>query len=387
MAIFFFVVGLEIRREVHAGELSDLRRAALPIAAALGGMLVPAAIYAILNHGGPGQAGWGVPMATDIAFAVGVLTLLGRRVPPALRVLLLALAVIDDLGAIIVIAIFYSDGLAPAWLGVSAPAAGWASSRWALGVRGPAAWAYAAPAVVACGGHVRRRRPPDHRRRARGAHDAGARRGSGPEGYCQPLSGQLSANSTRPAWRPTNTRISSSVRDAGRDGMSRGRVPGRSSLHRIGCTPWVAFGIMPIFALANAGVSLEGMSLGGRLGERRYAASRRGLGARQAAVGVPGRVLGERWHRGWRACPSRRRRARPARAGAWSPASASRCRCSSRSSRSPPALLGAAKLAILIASGLAMVLGGVLGVALLPRPAGPDDDVVDEQVAERSLDE
>ncbi|NOU32221.1 MAG: sodium:proton antiporter, partial [Polyangiaceae bacterium] len=108
MTVFFFVVGLEIRRELHRGELSDLRRATLPLAAALGGMVVPAALY-LLVAGGRAARGWGVPMATDIAFAVGVLTLLGDRVPRALRVLLLALAVIDDVGGILVIAVFYSS--------------------------------------------------------------------------------------------------------------------------------------------------------------------------------------------------------------------------------------------------------------------------------------
>src|SRR5262245_21584897 len=111
MVVFFFVVGLEIRREIHQGELSDLRRAALPLMAALGGMVVPALIYVGFNAGRPTLDGWGIPMATDIAFAVGVLTLLGPRVAPALRILLLALAVIDDVGAILVIALFYSSGI------------------------------------------------------------------------------------------------------------------------------------------------------------------------------------------------------------------------------------------------------------------------------------
>src|SRR6185369_2015483 len=111
MVIFFFVVGLEIRREIHQGELSEWRRAALPTAAALGGMLAPAALYLLLAGSPASRSCWGVPMATDIAFAVGVLALLGKCVPPALRVLLLALAVIDDLGAIVIIAIFYSSGL------------------------------------------------------------------------------------------------------------------------------------------------------------------------------------------------------------------------------------------------------------------------------------
>jgi NhaA family Na+:H+ antiporter len=111
MTVFFLVVGLEIRREIHEGELSELKRAALPIAAALGGMAVPAILYLLLNGDPRTKSGWGIPMATDIAFAVGVLALLGKRIPPALRVLLLALAIIDDIGAIIVIAVFYSAGI------------------------------------------------------------------------------------------------------------------------------------------------------------------------------------------------------------------------------------------------------------------------------------
>lgn len=111
MAVFFLLVGLELKREIYVGELSSLKNAALPVVGALGGMLVPAGIFLALNWGQPTQSGAGIPMATDIAFAVGILSLLGNRVPPALKIFLMALAVIDDLGAIIVIAVFYTGTL------------------------------------------------------------------------------------------------------------------------------------------------------------------------------------------------------------------------------------------------------------------------------------
>ena len=108
MAVFFFVVGLEIKREMMVGELSSFKHASLPILAALGGMVVPAIIYAVFNHSHPESfSGWGIPMATDIAFALGVLSLLGSRAPLGLKVFLTALAIVDDLGAIVVLAIFY----------------------------------------------------------------------------------------------------------------------------------------------------------------------------------------------------------------------------------------------------------------------------------------
>jgi NhaA family Na+:H+ antiporter len=115
MAVFFLLVGAEIKREMVHGDLGDLRAVALPIMAAVGGMLVPAAIYALITRGEPGAEGWGIPMATDIAFAVGVVSLLGRRVPLGAKVFLLTLAVADDIGAIAVIAIFYTGDLAWGW--------------------------------------------------------------------------------------------------------------------------------------------------------------------------------------------------------------------------------------------------------------------------------
>jgi NhaA family Na+:H+ antiporter len=116
MTVFFLLVGVEIKREAVHGELRDFRAVALPLAAAFGGMIVPAAIYAVINHGTPGADGWAIPMATDIAFAVGLVTLLGTRVPPAAKMFLLTLAVADDIGAILVIAVFYTGALAWGWL-------------------------------------------------------------------------------------------------------------------------------------------------------------------------------------------------------------------------------------------------------------------------------
>ncbi|WP_158630242.1 Na+/H+ antiporter NhaA [Glycomyces terrestris] len=116
MAVFFFVVGMEIKSEIVSGELRQVRNAVAPVAGAVGGMAVPALIFAAFNAGGPGAGGWGIPMATDIAFAVGVLALFGSRIPSAAKVFLLTLAIVDDLGAIAVIAVFYTDDLSMPWL-------------------------------------------------------------------------------------------------------------------------------------------------------------------------------------------------------------------------------------------------------------------------------
>ncbi|MFO0726005.1 MAG: Na+/H+ antiporter NhaA [Myxococcota bacterium] len=257
MVIFFFVVGMEIRREIHHGELSEVRRAVLPAAAALGGMLVPAGIY-LSTAGGPStRAGWGVPMATDIAFAVGILTILGKRVPAALRVLLLALAVIDDLGAIVVIAFFYSSGVA--WHGLLIAGAGFLGivlmTRFGIRER----LAYVVPAVVAWAGIY-----------VAGVHPTIAgvivglmtpvRVWYGPGGFLERVQPELVRIARHGSDPDAAHEVAASLRrvaKAGREAMSpaEGLI---AALH-----PWVAFGIMPIFALCNAGVSLEGGGLAG----------------------------------------------------------------------------------------------------------------------------
>ncbi|MFM2153599.1 MAG: hypothetical protein RL199_2034, partial [Pseudomonadota bacterium] len=150
MTVFFFLVGLEIRREIHQGVLSDWQRAALPAAAAAGGMLVPAGLYLLIAGMPTTRTGWGIPMATDIAFALAVMGLLGGRVPPALRVWLLALAVIDDLGSIVVISLFYSSGIATKGLVIAAAGLAALLALKGLGVRTKVA--YVLPAVVVWAG-------------------------------------------------------------------------------------------------------------------------------------------------------------------------------------------------------------------------------------------
>lgn len=120
MSVFFFVVGLEIKREMVSGELRKLRAALLPIMAALGGMIVPALLYALILNNQPGIKGWGIPMATDIAFVVGFLALLGKRIPKALKIFLLSLAIADDIGAVTIIALFYSTDISFLALGIGA---------------------------------------------------------------------------------------------------------------------------------------------------------------------------------------------------------------------------------------------------------------------------
>jgi Na+:H+ antiporter, NhaA family len=255
MVIFFFVVGMEIRREIHHGELSEWRRAALPAFAAVGGMLAPATLYLAVAGDPSTRSGWGVPMATDIAFAVGILALLGKRVPAALRVLLLALAVIDDLGAIIVIALFYSSGVALHGLILAALGFTGVVAMQRFGVRNRLA--YLAPAGVAWAGIY-----------AAGIHPTIAgvivglmtpvRTWLGPEGFVEGVRKELEHLDRNGPLELSTHQLAGSLRhvdEVRREALS----PAESLIEAL--HPWVAYGIMPIFALANAGVAIEGGSL------------------------------------------------------------------------------------------------------------------------------
>jgi len=202
MTVFFLVVGAEIRREFREGALSDLRRAALPVAAAAGGMIAPALIFWAWNQAPIPKRGWGIPTATDIAFSVGVLALLGKRVPPGLRVLLLALATVDDIGSVLVVSIFYPKGGATSGLIMAAGGTLGILALRGLGVR--SLLAYVFPSLLTWLGLLRAGVEP-------------ALSGI-PIGLLLPL--------------------------------ERAEL-----LH-----PWVAYGIAPLFALANAGLRIDGLS-------------------------------------------------------------------------------------------------------------------------------
>ncbi len=249
MVIFFFVVGLEVKRELVLGELQDFRVAALPLAAAVGGMVAPAALYLGAQWGEPGLSGWGIPMATDIAFVVGCLALLGPRVPSSLRIVLLSLAIADDVGAILVIAIGYSSDLHWSALGWGVFGLGLVILLQRLGVR-------SVPIYVLLGVES-----------WFGFHESGihstiagvllglltpAKPLVSPKRFTQ-FSSQFGGFLHGEGWRDAHQRQAAlqSVRRVAREATS--------PVERLEATlhPWVSFVIMPLFAFANAGVPLE----------------------------------------------------------------------------------------------------------------------------------
>ena len=261
MALFFYVVALEIKRELVRGELRDPRAAALPALAALGGMVVPAAIYLLFNAGGAGSNGWGIPMATDIAFAVGVVSLVGNRVPSGAKLFLLTLAIVDDLGAILVIAIFYTEALSFGWLavGIAALAAAFLLQR--RDVRSLAPYIGLAGvcwlAVLESGVH---------------ATLAGVA-----FGLLTPTRAFYSRSQFGAVTRELVTRIErhvegdeyeeeeteSALRDIARFSTEM-EAPLDRLEHRL--SPWATYIVVPIFAFANAGVHVTGDTIGDAVG-------------------------------------------------------------------------------------------------------------------------
>lgn len=254
MAAFFFVVGLEIKREVLMGELAAPKKAALSVAAALGGMVVPAGIYALLNAGGPGSAGWGVPMATDIAFTLGVIALLGSRVPLALKIFVTAVAIVDDLGAVLVIAIFYTEKLSLTTLGVGAAFLALMIGLNVAGVR--RTWPYA---LLGFGLWLAFLKSGVHATIAGvlGALTIPANRLINAPEYLQRV--QLMVTEFAEDVKPGRSELTEDQRDAVHSLEVASENVG-TPLARLehGMHPWVAFFIMPVFALANAGVALGG---------------------------------------------------------------------------------------------------------------------------------
>lgn len=262
MALFFLLVGLEIKRELVAGELKDRRKAALPAMAALGGMVVPALVFLAFNHGGAFASGWGVPMATDIAFAVGVVALLGSRVPTPAKLFLLTLAIVDDLGAIAVIATVYTPKVGFGWLLGAVALLICVHLLHRAGVRSPApfvvlgvlAWV----AMLESGVH---------------ATIAGVAMA-----LLTPVAATLSPAKYASRVRPLVDRAEAVMGDddlhtadhhtlehashltAEVRRLSRDSMPKLTRLE-LALAPWVAFGIVPLFAFANAGVALSGDDL------------------------------------------------------------------------------------------------------------------------------
>jgi NhaA family Na+:H+ antiporter len=263
MAIFFFIVGLEIKRELTVGELASPRRAALPLMAAVGGMVGPAAIYAALNFGTESIVGWAVPMATDIAFMLGIMALLGRKVPFSLRVFFTALAIGDDLGAVLVLAIFYTANIAWAALGAAAIIVAILVALNVLGVRNPLPYALLGivlwVAFVQSGLHatiagvVLALTIPARTRVRSEAFMA----------QCIAILGGVESE------QPQEEAQHNDQRQAAAHALEaiaeRMQAPAQRLEHAL--TPWATFFVLPIFALANAGVSFSG-GLGQVFGSR-----------------------------------------------------------------------------------------------------------------------
>jgi NhaA family Na+:H+ antiporter len=239
MAVFFLVVGLEVKREFLRGELSDRRRATLPIVAAIGGMVVPAVLYLAFNVGGETQ-GWGIPVATDIAFALGVLALVAPGIPPAARAFLLALAIADDIGAIVIIAVAYSESIDGEWLAAAMVALGLVLAFRQLGLTFTPLFVLLGTAVWLA------------------LHEAGihATLAGVAMGLAAPATPALSRAIARSrADELVDVFSPAAARETTR--IARQSVPQLEWLEHM-LHPWTSFMIVPLFALANAGIRLTG---------------------------------------------------------------------------------------------------------------------------------
>ena len=362
MTIFFLVVGMEVKREIHEGSLSNPRQAMLPIAAAAGGVMVPALIYVALNLGSPGLHGWAIPTATDIAFALGLLALLGPSVPSNVRIFLLALAIIDDIVAILIIALFYSEGLEPSGFIVAGVGVLLVLAFQRMGIG--SAFAYLIPGAVLWAGML-----------MTGAHPTLAgvvlgmmtpvipvRMREQPLDMLTRIAGELTGRSSSATHDldQMNAQLRS-LRLAQREVLPP-VVRVQHTLH-----PWVAFGVMPIFALANAGITMDGIDLS--VGGAQWVTFGVILGL---VVGKPLGIVGMTWlmvRLGLSTLP-----AGVSWAGIWfiglfAGVGFTMSIFIGMLAFSDPNLLGAAKLGVLTGSVIAAVLGLLLGLVLLRRRA------------------
>ncbi len=354
MTIFFFLVGLEIKRELVLGELRDLRTALLPIVAAAGGMVVPATFYLVGQYGEPGERGWGIPMATDIAFVVGCLAILGSRVPQGLRIFLLSLAIADDIGAILAIAIGYASHLNLTALLLGLLGLGAVSGLARIGFRSVPIYCMVGVAIWltfhASGVH---------------ATIVGVILGLLTPAHSWVSTGRLHAMVEQFAAYVQGERWSNGEKDHG--ALREIQVAARetlSPLERLETTlhPWVSFVIMPLFALANAGVSFNVMDFR----EPIALAVMVGLG-----VGKPVGIVGFSW------LAVRLGIAKLPEDVNWSVLAAGSILAGIgftmalfiASLALENALLNAAKIGILTSSAVAAVVGSLLLLWLLPEPA------------------
>jgi NhaA family Na+:H+ antiporter len=350
MTLFFFVIGLEIKRELVGGELGNRRNLVAPLAAALGGAIVPVLIFQAVRAGEAGAAGWAVPMATDIAFVVGALAVLGRRVPRGLHVFVLALAIADDILAVVVIALFYGGDVRVDALGAAVGGLAVVVAMNRLGIRSVAAYALVGAVIWLF------------------THQSGI----------HPTIAGVALGLLTPArpWVGSRSMIAVLGRAARAVAGSRDPSPPRAALGTLrfasreaaspldrleeGLHPWVAFVVVPLFAFANAGVTLEAQSLTSRVSLS--------IGA-GLVVGKPVGILLATWlvvRRGWTSLPE---------GTTWPILGAAGCLAGVGFTMSlfvaslglDGRLLESAKGGILLGSGVALVLGLVLLGAVLPR--------------------